>query len=113
MVLLVACDAMADRRGIRRPRRTWPQRLLLSLNVFAILVSLASAGFIAYAHDTVGETQRTAILGVDGWVPAEQVAPGDPIDFLVVGNDSADGLDPGDPALDGRDDVGGARSDVI
>lgn len=94
-------------------RRSWPQRLLLSFNVFAVFVCLSAAGLIVYAHDTVADTQRTRILDVEGWVPSERVPAGDPINFLVVGTDSAEGLEPDDQVMQGRDEVDGIRSDVI
>lgn len=109
----VTCRHMDRQRRPRRPHRTWPQRLLLTLNVFAISVSLAFAALIVYARDTVADTQRTRILDVQGWVPAERVPPGEPINFLVLGNDAKEGLDPDDPILDGRDEITGSRSDVI
>src|SRR5690606_31400705 len=37
-----------------RGRRTWPQRLILSLNVLLVLAALATAAGIGYSYDKVG-----------------------------------------------------------
>ncbi|MCB0977420.1 MAG: LCP family protein [Acidimicrobiales bacterium] len=94
-----------------RLRRTWPQRLLIAFNVVAIISALAIAGAVAWGKDTVGEVPRIQIRSSE-FTPASELAAGDPVNFLIVGTDDATGLDPNDPLLDGREDVGGTRSDV-
>lgn len=93
-------------------RRTWPQRLLIAFNSIAILAALVTAGAVTWAKQTLGEVPRVQIRS-DEFVPANQLAAGDPVNFLIVGTDDADGLDPDDPLLNGRGSVGGTRSDVI
>jgi len=104
---------MSRRSGAVRYRRTWPQRLLLATNVVAIVACVATAVVIIYARDTVADTRRTSILAAGGWQSSKEVAAGDPMNFLIVGTDDKAGLAADDPLLDGRDDVGGTRSDVI
>lgn len=103
---------MSDRSGAFRLRRTWPQRLLICFNTLAIVAAVAAAGLIAYGKKTVGEVHRTAIHS-PVFVPAKELPPGQPVNFLVVGTDSAEGLAPDDPLRKGREDVAGQRSDVI
>src|SRR5699024_8369903 len=99
---------MARTSGATNGRRTWPQRLLLSVNILAIVACVAAATLIVSARDPVADTPRTGILDVEGWVPSERVNMDDPMNFLIVGTDSDEGLDPDDPVRGGRDDVGGA-----
>ncbi len=78
-----------------RPRRTWPQRLFLFFNLFVIVAALASAGVLAYAKDTVSSIPRVAFAG--GVLAAEDPDSNEPINFLLVGADSASNLEEGDP----------------
>lgn len=103
---------MSPRSTTPRARRTWPQRLLISFNVVAILGALGTAGVVAWGKDTVGEVPRVQIRSKE-FSPARELPAGDPVNFLIVGTDSAEGLDPDDPLLRGRDDVSGTRSDVV
>lgn len=103
---------MSARSTPPQARRTWPQRLLISFNVVAILGALGTAGVVAWGKDTVGEVPRVQIRSEE-FSPASALPPGEPVNFLIVGTDNAEGLDPNDPLLDGRDDVGGTRSDVV
>lgn len=78
----------------RRPRRTWPQRLL----VFVGIVVALSFGLVVYllnlVQDKASQVQRIAIAGD---VLAPEVSTAEPRNLLVVGIDSASGLDPDDP----------------
>ena len=99
--------------GGGRLRRTWPQRLLIVFNSFAILAALASAGLVAYGKRTVSDIPRVLIAG-PGVQPPEDLEPGAPQNFLLVGVDSDEGLAADDPIRDGRDgSVEGLRSDTI
>lgn len=108
---------MPGRRSAgRRLRRTWPQRLLIGFNTCAILAALLTAGAIAYGKKTVAQVVRISIEQGD-ITPAAELAAGDPQNFLIVGTDSDENLDPNDPVRDGRDSgrerVVGTRSDTI
>ena len=95
-----------------RARRTWPQRLLIAFNVCAIVAALGTAGAVAWGKETVSEVPRVQIQSAE-FTPASELEPGEPVNFLIVGTDSAEGLAADDPLLNGREDVGGTRSDVI
>lgn len=83
---------------MRRPSRTWPQRLLLSLNVFVVLTCLIAAGGLAWAYN-----QASALPRVDVGTSLEAPsAPGEAMNILLVGIDDGMGLAEGDPVLRGR-----------
>jgi LCP family protein required for cell wall assembly len=93
-----------------KPRRTWPQRLLISLNVFLIVVCLTTAGAVGYLYSKVRDIGR--IQGISrALTPVADSGPGHVENFLIVGTDSGEGLDPKDPVLVGR--PGGVRTDTI
>jgi polyisoprenyl-teichoic acid--peptidoglycan teichoic acid transferase len=78
-----------------RPRRTWPQRLLLLFNVVIIGAALASAATLAYAKDTVSSIPRIAFQA--NTLAEEDPGTDEPLNFLLVGADSASNLDEDDP----------------
>jgi LCP family protein required for cell wall assembly len=90
-------------------RRTWAQRLLISCNICLIVVSLATAGSLAYFYDKVRAIGRVE-LG-NALTPLDTSGPRPAENILIVGTDSGEGLDPNDPVLIGR--PGGVRSDTI
>ncbi len=100
-----------------RLRRTWPQRLLIVFNVFCIVAALVGAGSVAYAKRTVSQIRRETTLGRDVITPADQIKPGAPQNFLIVGVDQDLGLAANDPVRSGRDQgpnaATGLRSDTI
>lgn len=91
-------------------RRTWPQRLLITLNVLVVLGCFATAAGLGYVRAKVGSVQRVSLGTV---LTRASDAPGmaDPVNILLVGVDSEAGLDPDDPRMQDRD--GGLRSDTI
>jgi len=94
-----------------RLRRTWPQRLLIGFNIFLVLVCLLTAGGIGYVYSKVSRIGRVQ-LGNALAPTSTSGGIGDRAEnFLIVGTDSAEGLDPNDPVLAGR--PGGLRSDTI
>lgn len=94
-------------------RRTWPQRLLISFNVLAIVASLTTAGLVAYGKKTLSDVPRID-LRAGSITPVAELPPGEPENFLVLGNDSADGLPDDAPERVGRDaQEGTLRPDVI
>lgn len=90
---------MTEHARTGRRHRTWPQRLLLTFNIVLVLASLATAAGLAYLHRQVGDIPRVRLGAV---LSQEEVAPGEPQNFLFVGTDSAEGLDPDDPVVIGR-----------
>lgn len=91
-----------------RLRRTWPQRLLLTFNLLLIAAALATAGTLAYLQHKLEQIPRVAIRDVLD----EPEGPSGPQNYLLVGTDSASGLDPDDPVTIGRDGLS-TRSDTI
>ncbi len=99
---------MASRSG--RGRRSWPQRLIITGNVIVIGIALIIAAGLGYANTKLADVQRLALSGA---LTQPDAAPGAPQNFLIVGTDSDLGLSSNDPALQGRGNVTGARSDTI
>jgi LCP family protein required for cell wall assembly len=92
-----------------KPRRTWPQRLLIAFNIGLVVVCLVTAGSLAYFYRKVSAIGRVE-LG-NSLTPLDKTLPAAPENILIVGTDSGEGLDPKDPVLAGR--PGGLRSDTI
>ncbi len=95
-------------------RRTWPQRLLLSINIVLVLCCFAAAGGLVYVDNKTSQIQHIHLSqGLTGRPDAD--VSRDPFNVLLVGVDSADGLDPDDPVRSERDETGvsGMRSDTI
>lgn len=71
---------------------------------------------MAYGKQTVSEVNRRS-LGRDAITPAEALADGTPQNFLVVGVDATEGLDPDSNVLHGREEgseaAEGLRGDTI
>lgn len=98
---------MAGREA--RRRRSWPQRLLISFNVCVIGASLVTAGALAYANQKLNEVPR---IQIDPEVLRPVEDAGAPQNYLLVGTDSAAGIDEGDPITEGRENLG-TLSDTI
>jgi LCP family protein required for cell wall assembly len=84
-----------------RLHRTWPQRLLLLLNVVVVLACFATAGGLAYVDNKAGRLQRIALgsaLSDDTVQPGAEGVQ----NILLVGVDSDAGLDPNDPRMQDR-----------
>ncbi len=84
-----------------RPRRTWPERLLVALGVFTSAAMAVGVYALNLAQDKASEVQRIAI---GSEVLADPVTTAEPRNILVVGIDSAAGLDPNDPRAVERPD---------
>ncbi|MGI9606991.1 MAG: LCP family protein [Acidimicrobiales bacterium] len=84
----------------RRLRRTWPQRLLLVAGVALAAICFVAAQAFWDAQQVLSELPRIRV-GPD--ILATSGGPGDPVNFLLVGVDSSEGLDPDDPVRQGRD----------
>src|SRR5688500_14447606 len=99
---------VAGPRGAR-PRRSWPQRLLIAFNLSFIAGTLVAAGGLGYLNWKLDQLPRIE-LGDD--VLEEVEAPGEPQNYLIVGTDSAAGLSEDDPVTIGRENLG-VLSDTI
>ena len=83
---------------MRRPHRTWPQRLLLTLNIALVVVCLAAAGGVYWTYN-----QASALPRIDvGASLSPSSEPGEAQNILLVGIDDGSGLEAGDPVLKGR-----------
>ena len=91
-----------------RPRRTWPQRLLLATNVVLVLACLGAAASLSKLRSTIEDVPVVDIGS--SLTPLTEVT--EPRNFLIIGTDSASGFDPDDPRTEGRD-MTGQLADVI
>jgi LCP family protein required for cell wall assembly len=93
-------------------RRTWPQRLVVVMCLGVIGSALAAAWFVWTLYDSLAEVPR---IQISGEVLRTETPPGLPVNFLLVGTDSARGLDPDDPILIDRvlDPEGRSLADTI
>jgi LCP family protein required for cell wall assembly len=83
---------------VRRPHRTWPQRLLLTLNIALVVICLAAAGGVYWTYN-----QASALPRIDvGASLSPSSTAGEPQNSLLVGIDDGSGLQAGDPVLRGR-----------
>jgi LCP family protein required for cell wall assembly len=83
---------------VRRARRTWPQRLLITFNAGLVVICLGSAAALTYVQREVSALPRVSI----GGVLDDRAAAGEPQNILLVGVDDGSGLSSGDPVLIGR-----------
>lgn len=91
-----------------RARRTWLQRLAISLNVFVVLACLTTAVALTRYSDDVAEIERISGSGMLDQVEEDM----EPRNFLLVGVDNAEDLAPDDPVRIGRNE-GSLLSDTI
>ncbi|HVN50811.1 MAG TPA: LCP family protein [Acidimicrobiales bacterium] len=86
--------------GSRKPRRrrTWPQRLLLTCNVLVVLVCFTAAGGLLYVFRQATNVARFSLSTTLN----ETTRKGEPENFLLVGVDSAAGINVNDPINIGR-----------
>ncbi|HVX19260.1 MAG TPA: LCP family protein [Acidimicrobiales bacterium] len=91
-------------------RRSWPQRLLITFNLTVIVGALVCAAGLGYLNMKLGKLQRVAVGDV---LTDPGGGPSTPQNYLLVGTDSDAGLSSSDPAVQGRGDVTGQRSDTM
>ena len=92
--------------------RSWGQRALVALGVLMTVLSLAAGAFVVSVYVKLGELVRFTEDEVD----VDDSPPGEPQNFLIVGSDSRDNVDPSDPNFADvlpNSEVGGTRSDTI
>lgn len=82
-------------------RRTWPQRLVMLAGLTVIVAALAATWWVQTIYDGLSSIGRVEIPGD---ILISDTVPGEPVNFLLVGTDSGDGLDPDDPINIGRDE---------
>ncbi|HUW01530.1 MAG TPA: LCP family protein [Acidimicrobiales bacterium] len=95
----------------RHRRRSPRQKVLLSIGVVVALVCMLGAAGVVYAY-----VRYSSITRYDVALPP--AAEGEPRNFLLVGSDSREGLDPTDAdyagfVTDGVDEGAGQRTDTI
>jgi len=92
-----------------RSHRTWLQRLAISSGVLLTVLALAAASLVGYIYWATGRFAR-ANLQLD------QAGSDEPRNYLIIGSDSRDNVDPSDPdagVLIGPGQPEGKRSDTI
>src|SRR4051794_21028003 len=92
-----------------RSSRTWPQRIAIIGGVFMSLLCVAAASGIGYVYWVTGQ-----FLRVD--VPLDTASSQEPRNYLIIGSDSRENVDPNDPnagAILGPGAPDGKRSDTI
>jgi LCP family protein required for cell wall assembly len=92
------------------PRRSWLQRLVLATGGLMALAMFAGAALVGFGWSKVNRFERVQ-------VELSDVARGQPVNFLVVGSDSRENIDPDDPDagafLDTDEEFGGHRADTM
>ena len=101
--------ATVPRHLASRSSRTWLQRLAIATGVLLSVVCVAAATGVGYVYWITGQFLR-ADLALDSASTRE------PRNYLVIGSDSRDNVDPNDPnagAILGPGEPAGKRSDTI
>ena len=95
-----------------RARRTVFQRLVIVGNSLAIVGFLVAAAVLGYGYNKYNQIPRVEIA--EFLSDSEELADGAVAEnFLIVGVDSADGLDPDDPVRSSRAEITSLRSDTV
>lgn len=100
-------------------RRTWPQRLVALASVAVIVAAVLVADYAEHVVEVWRDVDRVEIIGTGQYgqdpLLRTDTEPGEPVNFLIVGTDSALGLDPDDPVMSGRvvDPSGRSLADAI
>jgi LCP family protein required for cell wall assembly len=92
-----------------RSHRSWPQRLAISAGVLLTTFCVAVASLVGYVYWATGRFAR-ANLQLDS------AGQNEPRNYLIIGSDSRDNVDPNDPtagAFLGPGEPAGKRSDTI
>lgn len=85
-----------------RLRRSWPQRLIVLMNMVLIGMALGTAALLNYGFDRVSDINRVALDRSLTPVPADADRGERVLNVLLVGSDSSSTLDPDDPVQIGR-----------
>jgi LCP family protein required for cell wall assembly len=92
-----------------RSHRTWLQRLAISSGAVLTTLCIVAASFVGYVYWATGRFAR-ADLNLDS------AGANEPRNYLIIGSDSRDNVDPNDPAAGaflGPGEPAGKRSDTI
>jgi LCP family protein required for cell wall assembly len=91
------------------PRRTWGQRLLIAVAGVCIVGLVVTALGLTWGLQRYKEITFLPVEGV------EEAVGGEPVNWLLVGSDSREGIDPSSPnaAVFVGEEVGGKRTDTI
>ena len=81
-------------------RRTWPQRIVILACLGLIAAAVGSAYVVEDFYSEVADIGRIEFAGD---LLDTETSPGEPVNFLIIGEDSADGIDPDDPVTIGRE----------
>lgn len=82
---------MVTARHLSARGRTWPQRLVLLAGVAVVLGCVASAAVAGYFGVRLSQIDRVSDIEIAA------ARAGEPANYLLVGTDSREGLDPDDP----------------
>ena len=102
--------SLQPERTLYPPRgRSWTQRLLLTFSVLCIFGLVVSALVLTWGLRRFQDINFLNVPGVDG------AASGQPVNWLLVGSDSREGIDASDPnaAVFIGEEVSGKRTDTI
>jgi LCP family protein required for cell wall assembly len=92
------------------PRRRWPRRILIGLNIVVAFGLVATAGAYGYLKFRFGQIDRLSIAGLRG----DDNGPERPMNVLFVGSDSRKNISKAEQRAFGTErQVGGERSDTI
>ena len=86
-------------RKSSQPRRSWPQRLLVVFNGVLVVSCIAAAVGLFYTRVLV---QRIDTVSVSQATRSDTRNAKDPINYLIIGTESAATLDKSDPINPGR-----------
>lgn len=103
---------MPTNGGEPRVHRSLGQRLFIIFNSLCVIAALVTAGALVYLQGQLGQLQRVELGSVLDDVTGGR-GSGTPLNYLLVGADSAEGLAADDPIQIGRNQVSGLRSDTI
>jgi LCP family protein required for cell wall assembly len=98
-------DARSPLEVLKRGRR-WPRRLLISTNVFVLVVLLAGASAYGYVQWRLSQVKRINVAGL-------AAAKAGPITILMVGSDTRNLGSGGSASFGNAQQVTGQRSDTI
>lgn len=93
-----------------QPRRSWLERIVLTSGIIGITIALLAAGVLNWGLSKWENIEQVAIASIQA--PEE----GQPANWLLVGSDSREGIDPDDPRSGiflGEETPVGKRTDTI
>jgi LCP family protein required for cell wall assembly len=103
LALVMAKTTSTDTQGSRAPRA-----LLAGVAVVSALVAIAAVGAVVYIRYVSSGLDQREVGGLS------EALGDDPVNVIVLGSDTREGLTPGEQAVHGTtQDVGGRRSDTL